>query len=192
MATSKTDLCNSALIYLGANTIGSLNESSKPARLCNDQYDKLRKSLLSSHPWNFAMARKALSQTVKTPAFEYANEFNLPSDVLRVWETNIGEAEWRIEINPNTANKVLVTDETAVKILYIKDVTDVSLFDPMFEEALATKIAYHLAYPLVQSSTLMKNMLTIHQDILARARTANAQESQIEHVQADEWLEERF
>lgn len=192
MATSKTEVCNSALIYLGANTINSLNDSSKNARLCNDQYDKLRKSLLRSHPWNFALTRKDLSQTNNTPAYGFSNEYLLPSDVLRVWDTNIGDVEWKVEINPKTGNKVLLTDEGAVSILYIKDVTDTTLFDPMFEEALATSIAYHLAYNIVQSTSLMKNMLAIHQDILARARTMNAQESQLEQVEADDWLTERF
>ena len=91
MATNAVDICNSALIKLGAGRITSLSDDSKAGKLCNEQYDKIRKQLLRSHPWNFAIRRKALTKTANTPAYKYSSEFLLPTDCLRVLETNLDE-----------------------------------------------------------------------------------------------------
>lgn len=62
MATSDVEICNSALQKLGAEDITSLSDNTRRAQLCNRQYNKIRKKLLRSHPWNFAIKRQFLSE----------------------------------------------------------------------------------------------------------------------------------
>ena len=71
MATNSVDICNTALILNGAQTINSLSDDSKGAKLCNKEYDKVRQAVLTEHPWNFAMSRKELAQTVNVPVFKF-------------------------------------------------------------------------------------------------------------------------
>ena len=148
MATSEVQICNSALVKIGAARINSLDDETKGAKLCKEQYNKLRKKLLRSHPWNFAIRGVALADSGATPVsiFEFTNEFTLPNDVLRVLGTNLLEVQdWVIETN-NDNDIVLLCNSSSVTIRYVKNVTDTTFFPPDFEEALALLIAADLAF----------------------------------------------
>jgi hypothetical protein len=189
MATSSVEICNSALHKIGASRITSLSDNVKAAIIMNDQYDRLRKEVLRSHPWNFAIAYVSLAATVNTPVWDaWTYEFAVPSDVLRVLETDLLDDEaWEIGYNAS-GSKVIFTNSDAVKIKYIKDVTNTTLFDPVFEEALAFRLAADAAYSLVQSNTLQQQMFAYYGSSLARAMSFDAQEHSMERVQADEFL----
>ena len=87
MATgqSKTDICNSALLRVGASTITDIADDSPEARACSIQYDSNRRSELRRHPWNFAITRVVLAPDSSAPVDKnYTYQFTLPSDCLRV------------------------------------------------------------------------------------------------------------
>lgn len=191
MATSKVAICNSALAKLGVDFISDLTDETKAAILCNEQYDKKRQQLLRAHPWNFAIKRVSLAKTATTPEFEFDNEFQLPSDCLRVLKIDDegyipNYPTWVIE-----GDKLLSSLDT-VKIKYIADIEDVGLFDENFTEALAFLIASDLSYALVQSASLSKAMLELHDRVLRDARSFDAQEGTPEDLGADRWTSSRL
>ena len=81
---SVVDICNSALNLLGASTISALTEDSKNARLCNQRFEPIRNRTFRSHAWNFATKRVELAKDSDAPVVEYANQYTLPADSLRV------------------------------------------------------------------------------------------------------------
>ena len=81
------DICNAAIVRVGGQMITSLTENSPTAIACNSQYDIVRRDLLRSHPWNFAIKYASLPQNTETPIFGYDYSYALPSDCLRVLET---------------------------------------------------------------------------------------------------------
>jgi len=188
MATSSVEICNSALHKIGAARITSLSDTSKQAIILNDQYDRLRKEVLRGHPWNFAIAFVALSATVNTPIWsDWSTEFLVPSDVLRVLETDLTQDQpWEIGYNVD-GNKVLFCQSDSVTIKYVKNVTDTTLFDACFEEALAYRLAADLAYSLVQSQTVQQAMMAEYRKVLATAMSFDAQEKSQDTIIADEW-----
>jgi hypothetical protein len=191
MATSSVEICNSALVKIGAARIGSLSDDTKAAKICNEQYDKLRKKLLRSHPWNFALARVALADTGNTPSYDYTNEFALASDVLRVLETDLLEGSaWEIEQNGST--RVLLCNSDSVKIKYIKDITDTTIFSSDFEEALSFLLAADLAYALTNSRSLAADMYRAYKAEVAEARSFDAQEHGRQELEANTWIDERY
>jgi hypothetical protein len=156
----------------------------------NDQYDRLRKEVLRSHPWNFSIAYVALAQLAGTPIWtDWTYQYTIPSDVLRVLETNLTDDEpWEIGVSSG-GTKVIFSSASAITIKYIKDVTNTTTFDPVFEEALAFRLAADSAYSIVQSQTVQANMFTAYQQSLAQARSFDGQESQPkQQVQADEFI----
>lgn len=197
MATSKADICNSALAKVGARRISSLNDDSKEARLCKEIYPRATGELLRSHPWNFAIARVQLAALAAAPAFGFAYQFQLPSDCLRVLNVDAEFADdqvgqgahynWKIE------GRLLLADDSDIKIKYVDDVTNSPhLFDLAFVEALAYRIASDLAYPLAQSNPLANRMDQQYRAALAFARTYDAQEGSSDRFSADQWLDSRF
>ena len=192
MATSSVQICNSALVKVGAARIASLSDDTKAAKICNEQYDKLRKKLLRSHPWNFAIRRVALADTGVTPIWKYTNEFAIPSDTLRILDTNLNDQiEWVVESSVSGA-RVVLTNSASMSIQYVKNVTDTTLFPPDFEEALSFLIAADIAYSLTNSRSLARDMFTLYKAEIAEARSFDAQESSLNEVEANEWLDARF
>ena len=132
---SETDVCNSALIKLGVEPISSFDEDSKAARLCKEQYPKIRDEVLSSHLWNFAMKRETLALLPTKPVFGFDFAFALPTDFLRVLHMNRKLLRFKIE-----NNKRLLTNLADVSIIYVARITDESMFPAYFKEALAYKV----------------------------------------------------
>lgn len=190
MATSPIEISNSALAKLGVERILNFSENSKQARLCKDLYPIKRDELLRSHPWNFAMARVELAELSATPAWRWQHQFQLPGDVMRVWQTDFEAGtlqEWAVE------GDRLLCDVDQVKILYSKLITDVNKFDANFVEVLALSMAVDLSYPLVQSISVKESLQQELEVKLRDARSFDAQEGFFRNVpEASTFLNARF
>lgn len=187
MASSSTEIANSALIKVGADRIDSLSDNNKRARLVNERYDSKRKNLLIGHPWKFALKRISLSADVATPEWEYNFQFTLPTDCLRVVKTNLlVDQEWKVE------GRKLLAQEDTIKFLYIYDVTDTTEFPEYFSEALAFDIARDIAYAITQSNTRADVINKDFKEQLRTARSFSAQEGTVEQVEAFDWTSARF
>tara|TARA_R110002020_G_scaffold392853_2_gene603150 strand:- start:753 stop:1334 length:582 start_codon:yes stop_codon:yes gene_type:complete len=176
MAT-EVSICSNALRRLGDSPITSLTEDSERGRLCNAFYEPSRDAILRSHTWNFAINRANLAKLSTSPAFEYANQFALPTDpfCLRVLKMEFEDYEFKIE-NLAEQGRVLLTDEGEAKIIYIARVTDPSLFDSMFVDVLTAKLAVDLAYPVTNSTTLQAQMQKLFERKLSEARSLDSTE----------------
>tara|TARA_R100001510_G_scaffold13288_1_gene10540 strand:- start:206 stop:784 length:579 start_codon:yes stop_codon:yes gene_type:complete len=190
---SVVDICNSALNMLGGNTIISLTETSKNARLCNQRYELVRDAVFREHPWNCLQKRVELAKDTDAPAFEFASAFTLPADCLRVLRSensNFSNNErFRIE------GRKLLTDESTMKILYVASITDTTQYDASLIETLSARLAAELAYPITQSSTLMDRMFGLYQQKLKDARFADATEGTVDdetRIQADDFINARL
>lgn len=191
MAASEVEICNSALIKIGQTRITGFADDSKSARLCSEQYPKLRDELLASHPWNFALARVALGPLAAAPIQVndgYLYQFQLPTDCLRVIQTDLpGITDaWKIE------GRLLLAETDEIKILYLRRVTEVGEFPPTFAEVLAWKIARDIGYAISQTMSVTQMADSGYRSALADARTFDAQEGSIDQVEASEWFNARF
>lgn len=186
-SNSETDICSSALLKIGQEAITSLSDNTPRARACSIAYNKVRDQLLRSHPWNFAVQRVELGEIDEDPEYDYAHQFELPVDCLRVLDTDLSEGEaWEIE------GTRLMCNSSSVKILYIKQITTVADFDQNFAEVLSWAIAKDIAYALTGSLEVVQYATQGYTQALREARSFNAQESSPQRVQANTWLNTRF
>lgn len=188
MATSEVQICNSALIKVGADLIIALTDDNKRAKICNHQYPIIRDEVLSAHPWNFAIERVEIAELLPAPTFgEYENWFELPSDCLRVLnQIDADGLDWVKE-----GDKVLANTET-LKIRYIKRVTDTTLYSPTFTEVLATRLASDLAWSLSQNAEMSDALLARYERMIRPARSYDAQEGSVKALKTSTWLNSRF
>lgn len=82
------DICNAALVRVGANKISALGEASQEAKCCQALLDPTVHTVLSAHPWNCATTRAALAKIGASgengcPAWPMRHAFALPVDCLR-------------------------------------------------------------------------------------------------------------
>jgi hypothetical protein len=188
--TSDTEIVNSALNKLGAERILSLDDASVRARIMKTQYPIRRDALLQSHPWNFAISYVELAAVSPTPSdleWEYTYVFQLPSDCLRVFKTDLNfNDEWE-EIEGNR----IACNVSTLKIKYIKRITDVSKFSARFCETLAYDLAADTAMALTGSSEKKKDAVEEFNKYLAQTRSFDAQVGSIKRVESDDWVTSR-
>ncbi len=171
MATSEVDICNSALNLIGASTILSLQEDSKVGRICNQRYPHVRDSVFRSHPWNCLIKRTALPQDTQAPEWEFSYAYTLPSDCLRILKLEYSDTVYKIE------GRKIVTDENApLKIQYVAQITDPMQYDQLLVEAIASRLASDIAYPIIGSNTLSAQMFDVYMLKLSEARFVDATE----------------
>jgi len=163
-------ICNSALIKLGQDPITTIDDNNKRAKICKEQYDKVRKELLSAHPWNFAIKRAELT-TFSVPVYGFGLAYDLPVDCLRVLRTNDDDfTDYIIE-----AGKLL-TNEPTMYIEYIADIADDTKYTATFTEVMSWALAYDLSYSLVGSRNFSDYIFGQYMNRRSLAQTFDAQE----------------
>tara|TARA_R110002153_G_scaffold187360_3_gene340385 strand:- start:345 stop:929 length:585 start_codon:yes stop_codon:yes gene_type:complete len=185
--SSEVQICNLALTKIGEEQILSLTENNKRGRICNLHYEPIRDAVLRSHIWNFAIKRVELALSVDTPAFDFTHQFALPIDHLRSLTTNLTTtSEWKIE------NGYVLCTSDSVKLKYIAKIVDTNLYDSLFIEALAARLASEFAVPLTDSLSLQEQMFRLYNGKIAEARSMDSMEGTPDNIEADGWLNSRL
>jgi len=171
------DLANDALAQIGATPITALDDSdvSINAQYCKAMYPMLRDAVLRDHLWNFAKKRATLTPTATPPLFQWPYSYQLPPDCLRVLRMGVDDNQsWKIE------GKLLLTNVSYVNspmtILYIAQITDLSQWDAMAYQALATRLASKLAGPIQHDLKLAEQKLAEYKALFVDAAAVNGQE----------------
>lgn len=197
MATSATEICNMALGKLGANRITDLSdttETKEEAIQCRLHYEPTRDALLRSHQWRFASARATLAEDTESPDFEWATQFKLPNDFIAmrsIYENRFSSENLR---SYAVEGKLLLTNESTMEIRYIKKVTDVSQFDPLFVKLLATLLADEMIGPLTGGDPRIQEKISRQIETLMPAvRAMDAQETNTEgQYDLETWNDSRY
>jgi hypothetical protein len=143
--------------------------------------------LLLSHPWNFAIKRALLVVTATVPVFEFEFQYTLPTDCLRVWETQYGADQDFYQVEGG----FLYSNYSEVNIKYIAKITDTTKFSPTFDDLCALDLAIELEYALVQSNSFKNTLIAERKEILRDTRSFDSQENPSYPYQDDVFLNAR-
>ncbi len=193
MAFDKTDIINRALVKLGSRPITNLEDDNTDESITAlNLYDIALESLLSETLWTFATRRKLLATLSQEPVFSKDNEdlsivYQRPNDVIRIFDTNDTAAYWKEE------GDTIVSDTTGLGIIYTYRNEDASTYPPHFIAALSDKLAFEMAYPLLNSNSKTQDMLEAYERIsLPKAKAENAQVGTAKELNDNYWLNARF
>lgn len=186
---SDVALCNRFLTRIGANSILSMDEETKEARICKANFEYLRDDVNSAHAWGFATKRVELAQSTTAPVFGAAYAYGLPTDLLGfVTEYNELQgidAPYRIE------GVYLVTNAPFVKIEYVARVTDLNQWSMLAREALIARMQAELTGAITGSFGALDAYYKLYQDKLIMAGSHNAAESTPRELIVNTFLEAR-
>lgn len=193
---SQVEIVNRAIIKLGGETITSLADNKKSARVFSSLWDTVRKAELSRTYWNFATQRASLPALADAPDWGFAYAYQLPTDYLKLMQVNDifvapGLADYRqYDDSPYAIEgQSIFTDFGApLKIRYVKDITDTGLFHDLFVEALASKLAYEACYSVTQSREGQRQASDDYNKALKEARLSNAVERPPVGLPDDSWV----
>lgn len=199
MGLSKIDICNHALLKVGADTIASLDTAQATtdaviysAKLCNIFFDQSVEETLRLYPWNNATKRASLVQLSETPAFKWKFQYELPTDFVRLinlydsTEAHDDRLEWCKE-----GNRVLC-DYEKVFITYIAKPADISSLDSLATQCLVCVLAMKLVQPMQLDDSLHSK---IQQELvgflLPQARSIDTIENKFYETEISDWLYSR-
>lgn len=192
--TSKLDIGNRALTKLGEARITTFDENSKAAETLTSMWDVVLKAELRANIWNFAKSRAELAASATAPAFGFARAFPLPSD----WVRNLQVGPFLVYPRPDTRGlfsiegRAILTDLPApLQLRYIALPSDTSLFDALFVEVLACRLAAECAEPISQSTTKAQAKWQEYASAISVAKRANAIERPSQAIGDDTWIESR-
>lgn len=184
---TSVDICNEALTMIGENTIVTIDDDTKPGRLCKLKYANKRDYLLRRYQWKFATKRIELDTPDATaPIYEFSTKFALPADCIQFREIYPNTVSYSIESN------FILCSESSLFIKYTYQVTSVDEMDSTFREALSALLARELAIPLADSDSKHRQMDELYEVKLSEARFAGSIEDDLEALEANDWIEERY
>ena len=191
---SQVSIVNRALFKLGEATILLLTDNVKQARTMAALFDDTRDAEIRAHRWKFAMRRTRLSSLVEAPEWGYQRQYELPADFLGLVQVNEiylrtgtkQRAPWAIE------GRRLLTDLAApLAIRYVARVTDTALFDPLFVDALACRLAMEACEAQTQSDTKFQRVASMYEQALKLAIRQDSVEAPPDELPDGTWLESR-
>lgn len=167
MATSKTEICNLAISWVGGIRITSLDDDdSKEANVCRAHYESSRKSVLEEREWTFSVKRAILNPLSSAPAWGFSHQFQLPSDCLRTLDVfDVNECD----ITYTREDRLILADVESIKLRYQIDLTNTNKFSGLFIEALSMLLASKIAIPLTKNRQLMTDMVAMYEGFLQKA-----------------------
>lgn len=185
---SEISICSNALQRLGGKPIASFTERSPFAPACGDIWPTVRNKLLRSHPWNCATKRVILAPLAQAPAFDFAAQFNLPTDWLKTLQVGRRGCPVRYQ----QEGRRLLADSNALPLVYIWENTNPGTWDDSLVEVAELHMQAALAYLVTKSSSLRDSLNQEAEFKLKQARTLDGQDQPPEEFNGSELLMARF
>jgi hypothetical protein len=167
---SEVAVANMAVTTLDDTALTSLDDPSAIGRFMAREYGFVRDELLRAFPWPFAKARVLLPALNEAPAFGYKYQYQLPADCLRVLPLR-GEGEHNhLPIKFEVEGRKLLTDAgPALKLIYIRRVSNAAEFDPLFARALGQLLALMAAQRVTGKAAYFEKAQALYASALSVA-----------------------
>ena len=173
MSLNDVGLCSRALVRLGAAPITSFDDGTAESEIASILYAPARDALLSAYPWTFATGQVILNKLQDSPAADYANAFQLPSDYLRA--VSAGNGGKGRGLHYRIIRGVLHTNADEVVLTYIFRPEEEE-FPPFFDNALIARLAAEFCIPVTEITSRAEALSRLAEKDFATARQIDAQQ----------------
>ena len=175
MSDTKFDICNKALVLVGANIITSFTQNTTESKVSNQLYESTLENLLTRCRWRFASKQAQLSKNTTNPDARYESSYALPSDAQIIHTVTVGDSVIKFD----RYGQNLFTDTTSSDIV-IADYTfqpNEDIFPPYFKQTLVFELASLFAGAIARNDQLsdLYYKRAIAQLAIAKATDAQAQ-----------------
>jgi len=180
-------IANKVAVLLGITTVEflALEANTDTARFVRTLFQHTLETLLREGRPNFAKDRQTLAQSATAPNHEFSYKYRLPIDCLHLEEVY---NELTKPIVYRREGNYLLTNSDSLKITYIKAITDMSLLDPLFENAFVYKLAADLALPLTGDDAMSQTYERRFQRAWMTCKAMDAQENSIRTISDGPWV----
>lgn len=188
--SSDTAVANLACTYIGDGArITSLDDDRHTARTIKAVWDIQRQATLRDGAWNFAMRRAGLAAEYLENGVPYPweNSFPLPAGCLRLIEVlDLADGDYQLE-----GGAILANQTGPLYIRYLTDVTEPALWDSLFVEAFARRLAWATGDRLAGSNFSTELAWQQYEKALGNAKRVDARENPPIELGESSWIEAR-
>lgn len=174
---TKLEIFNRALAEIGHDrTIPALDSTMTENQRCLLAWDGARISVLTAHEWNWLVAETPLIEgAVCTDDESHLgdNFWSRPSGYLRLLAV-VGEDNRRVDWS--TANGLIYSKATAIKMRYIPDSPDPEDWPQQIADAVTYELAARISLPMSASGKTMVAMKQLSTASIAQAASHDAAE----------------
>jgi hypothetical protein len=196
---SEVSAANAALAHLKEGPLASLDENRPAARFAKAHFADIRDALLRSHPWNFALGFATPARDPAASAGAFSKVYPLPATCVRVLSVDgLDEDSWTFEtregLDDDTAPMVpvLCTEADAPRVRFVRLVGEVGLWDALFLEVFALRLAARLA-PLLGQADAADDLDARAERKLGTAKRINNREAaRSEVTRSPSWVTSRW
>jgi hypothetical protein len=190
--SSAVEICNEALLRVGAKTITSLDDNTTEAKVCKATYEAELQDLLDCYDWRFATVCIALAADVAEPVNPvYGYGYTLPSTVVRVLGADDGTGQYLIEWE-REGDKVLCGIAGPLYLKVIQYIDDPAKFPPTFEGALSYCISSEIVMPLVNDKGLYQFLYQVADRKVKEAQNRDGGQGRAKQATANEITSARY
>lgn len=196
---SEVAICNAALTMMGSDAITALTDNNVRARTMSLRYADTRDAELQKRRWKFSISRASLPALAEEPASDFAYQYQLPVDYLRLIEGgDIADVPDLSDLRTGgnelfsiEGDKILTNIGAPLNIRYIRRVTDTALFNASFRKYLACVLAFDNCERITQSAEKKETLRTDKKEALRESVRANALEAPPRQQPDSEWVAAR-
>jgi hypothetical protein len=189
MALNSIELCSSALIKLGADSISSFEDGTAEARVASRLYPLVRDAMLAAHPWSFATKQATLARLAAAPVADFAHAYQLPVDFLRA--LSAGDAARGRGLVYQIINRQLHTGAESVILSYVFRPSEGDL-PAYFASALVTRLAAEFCLPLTEDTSRAERFTRLAEAELKLAKLVDSQQDTPPRVEDYTLIEARL
>lgn len=141
--------------------------------------DLVTATITEAFPSTSAIASGSWRLYYPFPAYQFAYSIPLPDDALRIWRLDDNTIEHRVE------SGYIVTDETELDLVYVRQETDVTKYSYPFVQALVAHLTAILAKPITGQLQATDLWMKVYGQRLAVAKALNGMEGTPEEVETN-------
>lgn len=166
----KVQICNTALLMIGADEIDGFDDETNEAKLCSVLYERTARAMLELYPWRFSMKQTTLNKiTGQSPLTGFAFIYQLPSDRLRAVFKPYTTLEYRI-----LGDKLFASSETFVMEYQYRAPEDI--WSESFTRAVEFDLARAFAVALLEDDSRADRYEKLLRQQLQRAKSVDGQQ----------------
>lgn len=179
-----------AIANLAASKIGEDDQLRSPGddthlgRSVAAVWNQVRRAAIRDHSWNFATRRKDLAAAaLDSVPYPWGYSFPMPAESVRLLGVlNLSRPEYQLE-----GGSILCNAAGPLYIKYLIDVEETALWDDLFVEAFACRLAFQVGPRIAGSAFDKSGAWTVYQDALNQAKRVDARENPPVEMVATDW-----
>lgn len=181
--SSLVSIWNSALSRIGHTVfLQSPTEKGTEQKICAAVWDLSLEATLSAFDWSFARKRAVLAD-LGSPPDVWAYRYAYPTDCIKARYLDKANAEvdphpFEIVLAEDGASRNLLANVSPATLVYTANVTNTTLFDSLFTEAITWKLGAEIGIGLAASKERVANAKENFKQAISIASASAANEGQ--------------